>query len=89
MTNLTNDKTNETSKCCNAPVSIEGIGDFREQDEVCTQHYSCTKCGKPCDLIIKKRIKMTEGVMGFLIRTLILAAVIYVITDLYVTFFVL
>ena len=30
------------SKCCNAPVTIEG-----EEGE--TRYWVCDKCGKPCD----------------------------------------
>ena len=29
------------SKCCKAPVKVEGIT---------TQYYVCSKCDKPCDV---------------------------------------
>ena len=43
------------SKCCKASVKVEGIGDFRDNDKPVTMHYVCVACGKPCDVIIKKR----------------------------------
>lgn len=38
------------SKCCNAPVTVEGMGDFHDKDEVCTCYHVCSKCEKPCDI---------------------------------------
>ena len=44
---------NYRSECCNAKVRVDGIPDFIGSDEICTVNYSCTKCGKPCN--VKKR----------------------------------
>lgn len=41
---------NLKSKCCGAKVSIGGIGDFRDRDQVPTHYYVCNKCDKPCDV---------------------------------------
>ena len=37
------------SKCCGATVSIGGIGDFNDKDEVSTMYYVCSRCKHPCD----------------------------------------
>ena len=34
----------QVSKCCSAPVVVEGIT---------THYYGCTKCGKACDVVDK------------------------------------
>jgi hypothetical protein len=47
-------KAVELSKCCNAPVEIGGIGDFKDTDAPTTQYYVCCKCKKPCDI---KKVK--------------------------------
>ena len=39
----------ELSACCNAPMTVGGIGDFDDKDKVCTQYYVCSKCKRPCD----------------------------------------
>lgn len=41
---------NKLSKCHNAPVTIEGVGDFIDGDKVVTMHYQCTECGEACDV---------------------------------------
>lgn len=50
-------KRNKTkSKCCNAPIKLGGgVGDFSDNDEICTLHAICTKCNKPCE--IKSQIR--------------------------------
>ena len=40
------------SRCCNAPVRVEGMDDF---DKQCTMYHVCTKCNNACDVIIKER----------------------------------
>lgn len=40
----------ELSKCCSAPVTTSGKGDFHDQDEVCTMYNSCEACKQPCDV---------------------------------------
>lgn len=45
----------ELSNCHNAPVKLVGgtIGiDFSDQEEGVTMHYECSKCLKPCDIIV-------------------------------------
>jgi hypothetical protein len=49
---MSNKKKPLKSKCCNADVRIEGMDDF---DQTCTMYHECTKCGNPCDVIIKVR----------------------------------
>jgi len=46
--------SNEISKCCNAPVRIEGMPDFVGSNHIYTMYYVCTKCEKPCDVISLK-----------------------------------
>ena len=43
-------KQEPLSKCCNAPITTEGMGDFTNKDRECTCYNKCTKCGKPCDI---------------------------------------
>lgn len=38
------------SKCCNAPVKVEGLLDFEGDIYPCTVHYVCTKCKETCDI---------------------------------------
>jgi len=46
------------SNCCNAPAELDFSDDFTEGDsehnDGCTCCYMCTKCGKPCDVVINK-----------------------------------
>jgi len=46
------------SKCCKAKIKvIHGMSDFigDKNPTVCTMHYECCKCGKPCDILIPIR----------------------------------
>jgi hypothetical protein len=43
------------SKCCCAPVIVEGIPDFIGDEDVCTVNYRCKLCGKPCSLLDSER----------------------------------
>ena len=45
------------SICCNAPVTIQGKGDFDDDDEVGTFYNECLLCHKPCDI---RKIKKDE-----------------------------
>ncbi len=38
------------SNCCNAPVTIGGIGDFNDNDRIQTRYYVCIECKEACDL---------------------------------------
>ena len=49
------------SKCCNAKVRAWGMPDFLGSKEVCTVHYVCRKCNKPCDLMAAKGQKRKIG----------------------------
>jgi len=48
---MTNKKSKPLSKCCNALVRAEGMGDFKDKDEVCTMYYVCQSCNNPCDIL--------------------------------------
>lgn len=48
---------NDLSKCCKAPVTTEGMGDFDDKDRVCTQYFVCGACKQPCDIIYPKQKK--------------------------------
>lgn len=45
------------SRCCNAEVRAGGMPDFLGSKEVCTVHYVCLKCNKPCDVAASKSQK--------------------------------
>lgn len=47
---------NYKSKCCNASVSIRGIGDFSNKDKVNTYYFICNKCKEACDVIQDRSI---------------------------------
>ncbi len=49
------------SKCCNAKARAWGMPDFLGSKEVCTVHYVCRKCSKPCDLMVAKGQKRKIG----------------------------
>ncbi len=65
------------SKCCNAEVKVEGMPDFLGSKEICTFHFSCLRCGKPCNVVKleeyqkisatkeKKRIEMQKKRLDF------------------------
>ena len=38
------------SKCCGAEVTVGGLGDFDDDDKVCTRYYICKSCGNACDV---------------------------------------
>ena len=43
------------SKCCKSPVKIKGIPDFIGDNKICTISYSCSACGKPCDIYVSPK----------------------------------
>ena len=48
----------QLSKCCKAPVKlVGGIPDFIGDRYSSTMSYECTKCGKACDIIPKRKDK--------------------------------
>ena len=49
--------TDSRSKCCNAPVTVKGMGDFYDKDEVVTINHHCTRCEKVCDVVRKCKHK--------------------------------
>ncbi len=60
------------SKCCNAEVKVEGMPDFLGSKEICTFHFSCLQCGKPCNVqekrldfhgeILQKLVEFFDGI---------------------------
>lgn len=50
------------SECCNVEVKVEGKPDFFGSKEICTFHFSCLRCGKPCNVAgLKKRRKISAA----------------------------
>ena len=35
------------SKCCNAPLKEVGMGDFHDEDTICSMYWICMDCEKP------------------------------------------
>lgn len=50
----------DRSKCCNAEVQAEGMPDFLGSKEACTFHFSCLRCGKPCDVVEREPAATTS-----------------------------
>ena len=51
------------SKCCNAPVMVQGKGDFNDNDEVCTCYYQCLHCLKSCETILVNKEKFISKIL--------------------------
>ena len=48
------------SKCCKAKIKvIHGMSDFigDKNPIVCTMHYECCKCGKPCNVYESREVE--------------------------------
>jgi len=45
------------SRCCGAEVKTDGMPDFLGSDEICTVHFVCLKCNKPCNVARPKNHK--------------------------------
>ena len=67
---------NYRSKCCDAKVKVHGIPDFPGTKEICTMNFSCTQCGKSCNMVeisrdktkaptAKRRIRSQEKRLNF------------------------
>lgn len=50
------------SKCCNTEVTGNGIPDFIGSTEIVTLNFSCTKCGKRCDVTPPKLQKKKKEI---------------------------
>ena len=51
----------QLSKCCKASIKlVGGMPDFPGDTYSSTMSYECTKCGKPCDIIFEKEVKIVR-----------------------------
>jgi len=50
----------QISDCCSAPISVNGLGDFHDNDRAVTMCYVCSKCQKVCDLLSTSNTNVPE-----------------------------